>query len=424
MKLIDYIRYSFLKVVRDKKNLFYIILLVLCFVILLSSLMFKSMYLKSFKDEYENNVMYRKVIVSPGREEYQKYYEDKSHDYQFNRILDISEVQELIPFDYDLYTTFSPTFKNEKYSGYIELLYGSQYNLPDVSVGKSITSNDTGFAICDKNFYPSSVENGNLVKKEDYINGETLIGTSFLVEEDSYSLVNGKLIKGPLFKKEFKIIGVFEDLNAGQFHNTCYINFNDMRELFDNTKKAPYEGNNPAAPNYLVTIDDYKNVSSVKKQIVDLGFRVKDQMFFDNSLKNTIELVCTSINIVSCIGVLIITILYTKKRLLSESGEIGLMKAIGYHNKNILIIMITKMIIMLVFSLILGIILFELIFVIISNAYANYLLYHNQSLQQNCYSFVIATILFFVISIFANYIFINSLLKKYNPLFLIKGEEK
>ena len=80
----------------------------------------------------------------------------------YTEILNILHVTEIYDFHYHYSYTFSPTFKNSKYTGNLEFIYGSKNTLPRNIEGNVFDKNDTGVAICPKYFYPSHIQKETL----------------------------------------------------------------------------------------------------------------------------------------------------------------------------------------------------------------------------------------------------------------------
>ncbi|MDE6141155.1 MAG: hypothetical protein K2G03_00990, partial [Bacilli bacterium] len=176
MKLGDSIKYSFLKTIRDKKNIYFIIIMTLCLFILIASLFFRIVYFALGDNQVEMAKDSRKVYVVS--EEISKYFEDKNYDLGYDKLLELEHVVDVYSNKYDFYYITSETFKDDKHSGEIRLAYGSEKSQPKYINGEKIKNEDTGVAICSKRFYPSttngSISNDNI----QFINGDDLIGTT------------------------------------------------------------------------------------------------------------------------------------------------------------------------------------------------------------------------------------------------------
>ena len=417
MKLKDSINYAFTKAIRNKKNIYFIIILMICAVLLLGSLYYKTIFIKLNQKYNDNNVLYRNILISPNQDELYDHYYDKNYDYGYNKVLEINHVQEIYNLKYNAFEIKSPTFKNNNYSGVIELLYGSEYSLPKKIIGKSFKSTDTGVAICPKNFYPSQLSNINFNSKNIFLQHKDLINKTFEIENNIYSLIDGKATIAGKYNKSYKIIGLYDTTENGNMIFNCYISGNDIKELYDKTFSA-IEGDGLVS--YVVTVDNAKNVDYVMKEIAKLGFRVDLQVERDETYINNIQLICNLISFLTAIAITIITALYIKKRNVNNFYEVGIMKAIGYKHKDIQLTNMFQILLMSILSTILGIIIFEILYIIIRIYFKNYFIIKGLELAHYIVPYLITSLVVLIIPLVTNYIFSFKLLQK-STITILKG---
>lgn len=410
-------KYSLLKTIRDRKNIYFILILIISVVVLLGTLTFRVFYAKLLNNSFNKDITYRRLLVRPDFKVYGNH--GSNYDYGFDRILSINHVTDLYNIEYDV-KDLETSFKNEKYDGTVELLYGNNRDLPKNVIGKTITENDTGVAICAKNFYPSFKE-PDWKDKNAFMDGKKLIGTSFKVYDNVYQRIDGKLISDYTYEKEFKIVGVFDTSESGERLYTCYVSGRDMKEMYIDTNKQVL--NEGAFTPELVTVDNYKNLSKVANEISKLNYVVSTQVYFDDSPELSINLICAFLLIITVVAVSLLVMLYIKKKCLNSSYDIGILKAIGYNQKEIKQFYLWQILFIVFISFIIGSILFLGIIAFIKTFFYTYITYNNYVINIYLSTFIIALSLLIIIPIIINNIFIGKALKS-DTIVLLKKEKQ
>lgn len=418
MKNLCSTKYSFLKVIRNKKNIYYVCILCICAIFFLATLIFRNSYFKSLERDFENNVLYRNLLIGPNPDEYSQMGMDYVYDVE--NIKNVNHVIDVYDMKYSVYNYEIDDFKSDIHDGVIEFLYGSEVSLPKNIIGKTYEDNDTGVAICSKNFYPSIEMIDVIGSKNIFINGDKLINTTFKLEEDIYKRIDGELRNtGEKFIKEFKIIGVFDTNETGDYLNTCYITPVDSVEIFDSLSS---DLNPDSLTPLVVTVDDIENLSEVAKEIRDMGYRVQNQTIVNNDLINNIKLICTLIIVTIVITIMLVTILYTRKRILNNWSEIGILKAIGFAKKDILIINIMEMLFLIIFAIVLSFIILGLMVLLIQVFFKNYLILNNIIVNYSFMTFFMTYLIIVIIPIIIEIIFISIEVNK-NTMTILKRNE-
>ena len=91
-QLIPHIGLFFKRTIRDKKNIYYIIMMSICSFTLLCSFLFHHMYNYSDEWDKENNIFFRQLMVTPGYEEAMKFFENSKYDFHMEKLLEIENV--------------------------------------------------------------------------------------------------------------------------------------------------------------------------------------------------------------------------------------------------------------------------------------------------------------------------------------------
>lgn len=408
MSFKNMLKYSLVKTIRYRKNIYFILILIICTLILLGTFTYRNYLLSDIKN-LESKVSFRTLSVLPSYKELEEHGID--HDYEFEKSLEINHVLEEYPYPYDIYSTFSPTFKNEIYTGDLTLVYGSENTLPNNIIGETFTKDATGVAICPEHFLPSIYDENFVGKENIFLDGNKLIGQTFTTSNLVYK-------SDEIIYKDFKIIGVYDAIASGYNANYCFVSGQDIAKLYEATRSKLNTNNLDA---HLVVVDDMKNIDNVIKELGKIGFEATPYGIINDELLSKINIICLVITIIMIGSVLILSIFYTKKKLLYMSNEIGMLKVLGYKNYKIKLISVMQIFWISFMAFVLGIVIFELIFLIIHAMFYNYFIYNFNILTHYLYAYLIALIIIFVLPQLVNYILISLKLKK-DIILLIKGE--
>lgn len=417
MKTKDSIKYASTTTFREKKNFYFVIILMICTVVLIGTLTFKKLFFESLNNSFENDVIYRKLIVAPSNKEYTEH--GPNYDYHYEKIYNIKHVQEIYNMNYDLVDQISKTFVTTEKNGYVELLFGTKNTIPKDIIGERLDMQDTGVAICAKNFYPSIKPDEKIDSKTKFLDGESLIGSKFIIERPIYERVGGKLKESEeIYSKEYRIIGTFDTAKTGELTSSCYISGKDMKELYDTTSSVL---NVDSMAPEIVVIDNRDNLDYVITEISKLGFRVETQVTINHSLISNMRVICFLIMLVVIAVISLLTMSYVKKKNLDDSFEIGLLKSIGYKRGDILKISFYQMVCLVILSILCGTIIFESIYVGITIIFKNYIIYNNYIVKQFVSPFVVTIVIISILPTLINYFYTKNKIKN-SSITLLRGD--
>ena len=174
--LIDFIKLSFIKFIRNKKNIFYVLILSIFTVILLSLITFEKSLVNYIDNFIVKNIGFRTLSVSP---------KNSSKDLGYSELVNIEHVVDVHSANYDTASVES-SFKTEDLDGYVDFVYANQNTLPNVIIGEKFNASDTGVAICPIDFLPSSEAYNLLVSESKILSGYKLLNSSFEAYYFSY----------------------------------------------------------------------------------------------------------------------------------------------------------------------------------------------------------------------------------------------
>ena len=407
--IIDFLRLSFIRLFRNKKNAFYVIILSLFTVVLLSLLTFKNSLINYIDNFIIKNIGFRTISVSP---------RDDVEDFGYSDLISINHVQDVHSANYDTASVES-TFKSDELDGYIDLVYANYSILPTNVVGEKFDADDTGFAICPIDFLPSSEAFNLLVDEKKFLSGYELLNTSFQINYYSYLFDGKRLIENDKYIKEFKIVGIYDAKKVMNPSNTCYISKKDMEEI----KSITTVNNENTIYGFMVVVDNIKNVELVLNDLEKKGFsRVNIRSQIDYDIINKILFACNIVVSVIMASIVIIIINYTKKKYFNDIKSIGLLMTMGYSNNIIVFIYLLEIVYSSIFSYLIGLFLFLIIYNLIKFYFLKGLIYSGFEILLHLNTFLISVfVVIFTSIIVALLYFLKN--KRKNTNLMIEGDD-
>ena len=407
--IIDFLRLSFIRLFRNKKNAFYVIVLSLFTVVLLSLLTFKNSLINYIDNFIIKNIGFRTISVSP---------RDDVEDFGYSDLISINHVQDVHSANYDTASVES-TFKSDELDGYIDLVYANYSILPTNVVGEKFDADDTGFAICPIDFLPSSEAFNLLVDEKNFLSGYELLNTSFQINYYSYLFDGKRLIENDKYIKEFKIVGIYDAKKVMNPSNTCYISKKDMEEI----KSITTVNNENTIYGFMVVVDNIKNVELVLNDLEKKGFsRVNIRSQIDYDIINKILFACNIVVSVIMASIVIIIINYTKKKYFNDIKSIGLLMTMGYSNNIIVFIYLLEIVYSSIFSYLIGLFLFLIIYNLIKFYFFKGLIYSGFEILLHLNTFLISVfVVIFTSIIVALLYFLKN--KRKNINLMIEGDD-
>ena len=193
-----------------------------------------------------------------------------------------------------------------------------------------------------KSMFPE-IATGRFLKKGD--SGKVVIGSRYDILFDKPIKLGNKIsING----EEFDVVGIFKPIGNPPDDSQIYMSFEDFQELYKSGNRVDY---------IYVQTDDSKNINQVadrvKKKLMD--YRNVKEETIDFTILTPEELLSTFGNVINILTVFLVGIgsislvvggigiantMYTS--VLERQREIGVMKAIGARNSDILLIFIIE----------------------------------------------------------------------------------
>ena len=357
MTIIEMICFSLLRIKRHKENIYFILIMAIFTIILLTAL---NVYynINSFIDKSINsNIGFRTISVSPKFD-----YDDLGQD----ELSKINHVIEVYSSFYDSAVIESDLTINGL-DGKVELLYGTNNTIPDIVYGTTITKK--GETVCPINFYPDSSIYSSKINESKILPNEKYLNKTFNVKYYSYEFIGNRLVEKDEFIKSLKIVGFYDNKKNLNFNNQCYVLPEDMKDVRNATI---IDDSNSSTPYFSVVVDDVTNVKYVENELQKLKYtNFETKNLIDSELINIISLSCLITLILVVLIVIFISGFYTKKRMINEMKFIGVLKVCGYDSKLIHRLYFYQTLIINSISSLLGFIIFTFGFSIIKNKFLN-----------------------------------------------------
>lgn len=357
MTIIEMIRFSLLRIKRHKENIYFILIIAIFTIILLTAL---NVYhnINSFIDKSINsNIGFRTISVSPKFD-----YDDLGQD----ELSKINHVIEVYSSFYDSAVIESDLTINGL-DGKVELLYGTNNTIPDIVYGTTITKK--GETVCPINFYPDSSVYSSKINESKILPNEKYLNKTFNIKYYSYEFISNRLVEKDEFIKSLKIVGFYDNKKNLNFNNQCYVLPEDMKDVRNATI---IDDSNSSTPYFSVVVDDATSVKYVENELQKLKYtNFETKNLIDSELINIISLSCLITLILVVLIVIFISGFYTKKRMIDEMKFIGVLKVCGYDSKLIHQLYFYQTLIINSISSLLGFAIFTFGFSIIKNKFFN-----------------------------------------------------
>lgn len=324
--------YIITKNIRNKRNIFLIILFLICFILVNFTIIYYQNHVYKINKSINDSIDGRTFLVSPKSNIIQNMTEEEFYNYKYDydKINSIEHV--VASFPAHVQSGYDSSLKDDYYDGTLYLKYGSKEILKMDVIGHKMKDDDRNVMICPIKFYPSnySFENAGNLK---FIDGKSLIGKKIDVMYDLYEKnEKGKNVIVGQKKIPFEIIGVYDNELNYEEYNTCFVGGKQLYEMYDD-----YLGKLNSYQLYSIDVitDSAKNTSYVKGELNKLGYSTLNKVVIDYGELLHIEMICIGIIVITSILTLGISALYIKKYVIYSSYDIALLYALGYSKKKI-----------------------------------------------------------------------------------------
>ena len=325
-------QYIITKNKRNKRNIFLIILFLICFILVNFTIIYYQNHVYKINKSINDSIDGRTFLVSPKSNIIQNMTEEEFYNYKYDydKINSIEHV--VASFPAHVQSGYDSSLKDDYYDGTLFLKYGSKEILKMDVIGRKMDDEERNVMICPIKFFPTGYSEQDL-KNANFIDGKTLIGKEINIIYDLYEKnEKGKNVIVGQKKIPFEIIGVYDNELNYEEYNTCFVGGKQLYEMYDD-----YLGKLNSYQLYSIDVitDSAKNTSYVKGELNKLGYSTLNKVVIDYGELLHIEMICIGIIIITSILTLGISALYIKKYVIYSSYDIALLYALGYSKKKI-----------------------------------------------------------------------------------------
>lgn len=325
-------QYIITKNKRNKRNIFLIILFLICFILVNFTIIYYQNHVYKINKSINDSIDGRTFLVSPKSNIIQNMTEEEFYNYKYDydKINSIEHV--VASFPAHVQSGYDSSLKDDYYDGTLFLKYGSKEILKMDVIGRKMDDEKRNVMICPIKLFPMSYSEKD-IKDAKFIDGKSLIGKKIDVMYDLYEKnEKGKNVIVGQKKIPFEIIGVYDNELNYEEYNTCFVGGKQLYEMYDD-----YLGKLNSYQLYSIDVitDSAKNTSYVKGELNKLGYSTLNKVVIDYGELLHIEMICIGIIIITSILTLGISALYIKKYVIYSSYDIALLYALGYSKKKI-----------------------------------------------------------------------------------------
>lgn len=311
---------------------------------------YKSSTNNYLENSEKDNFFLRQLFVTPNN--VSTIMEKQESDIKKD-LSSIDHVINVVRFQFHFDGLHSKDFKNDKLEGTFEIYSANNKTLPKIIEGTNFPDDDGYYLICPKNFYPIANVDDNLKNYsiDDRILIENYLNKNLNFEYPSH---NGKYN----FNITLKLIGIYENSSSSFVdENKCYVNSKVLEEIGYNEFKDDFneqtgENNLFAQIDFLVEVDDVKNVNFVKKEIEKKSYTTKPMLITDEEGIENINSNTTLLTICVLLAISIFIIVVFYKKFNEEKDQYKLMIYLGYKNKDLNFIYFVSNLINMIISII------------------------------------------------------------------------
>lgn len=351
--------YMFLirKSLLDKSNIIFLMIMAFLIFIIYGCVMVINLSFDIKRKIFQEDLEYRTIITNMPREEINK----------------LANIEYYTSDKYNLvFPTYVSEFNTQNEKGYLYLKALLKPEEIEIKSGRNIKS--SGEVICPSNFYPYFGENN--IDKSLYLKGKNIIGRTFNIKSANEDKLN------EIFN--FKIVGVYKNKPFVE-SNTCYLSEEDLdligsKYSYVTSSKDSITGEENTIyheyKNNLVIVNIHSNLLSVVSEIKDAGY-IADIAVLDDTLLQYLFYIPLFISLIVLIISINIIYNFVNKKVNNRSKHLGIMKSLGYENKELVKIEVLENLILATIGMLIAIFLLLIAYFVISDLFLAPFVYIN-----------------------------------------------
>lgn len=328
MRILDNIYLALINLRRNKKFLLINISLISISLLILIVSSIASESINNLLNKYvKDNISYRSIFVRQAKGTDEKI--------DINNIKNIEHISKVIEqFEFSTHVKLSK-IQDNAIDGSINLMGCSKDISPNIIKGRNINDKEDGVCIVPKKLYPYELEGS--IDENNIIDGENLLNKYISIQYSKYDYSKTYPEKIETIEKKYKVIGVYDtNDNRGEI-NECYTSYEEVFKI-NNVVTEGMDSEGVYRP-IIAIVDNSENVESVLKNLETNGYTGSLKATVNADLINIINIISLTITTVMLVLVFFNIIINGFKSINDRCKEIGILKAIGYKRKDILLLL-------------------------------------------------------------------------------------
>lgn len=249
-------------------------------------------------------------------------------------------------------------FKIEQENSYASLNSFSN-KISDYLINSDITNLKEDEIIIPRYFYPDGNIDDSTLHIDDYLNGENYIGKIFTIKQDTVNYYDARQVLNTTEYK-LKVVATYDNTACESNGKTIFVSPDFMKKYNENEyiKLEEPEELDEEAIYCAESLDTYVLYTHTKEQADEIvkdypEFRFQRGMTFKdfNGIFDFISLIGNSIASILLVCSIINILITIHKDIKSRTNDFGLLKAVGYRNKNLYWILLWEMLILVIITL-------------------------------------------------------------------------
>jgi len=314
--------------------------MLIAFVLLLLSLSFSSVIENYIDRNIINTTLHRTLlslpIVSENIDKERLAYKILSED---SRVTDVNEfVQSTLLRVINVDEVFGGDLPIERVKICLDAQAYNKDIHKDIVAGRGILDTDKNVAVIPKYFYPDySNEIDFFQNGVEYLNGENYIGKKCTLEYESYDFDKNRYKVNQKYKYTFEIIGIYDNASTLDSSYGIYVPRSDLANIWDTVVKNSTGNISTQVKQIYAVVDKQSNIDPVIDKLKGHGIEFERQA--TPGMIQEIGSYILLVGIISGFFVFIISIAFlffsSIDWIRRRAGEIGILKAMGYTDRNI-----------------------------------------------------------------------------------------
>ncbi|MBF4693358.1 ABC transporter permease [Fusibacter ferrireducens] len=207
--------------------------------------------------------------------------------------------------------------------------------------GRWFDEGETGVVIIPKTFSFNAISESYFKLDINYLDGSDFIGQTFKISYFTYKESNGKLVPDQEFKRDFKVIGVYDNTKTFSLSCDIILKYDDLKSMVQTIRTGEVYSGGSEFHTYRMMVDQIGNVDKVISDIDTLIKPYNGVAMLKSRPGSGFDLInpfikSSFVTSLFLFGVsMILQIILIKQMLNQRTREIGLLMVFGYTKKQV-----------------------------------------------------------------------------------------